>query len=119
MDIFGSFMKKFLLFSVLVGNPKGVFIIYGEGGRLANGRGGKLSFTPLYRGGQKGFTLGTGEEGGKKSLYPSFFWVLNFCKNCMTFGSANIFTNLMYLQHSKSNHNIQQCYLVYPNFLQF
>ena len=40
----------------------------------------------------------SGEEVGKKSLTvcidPSLLWVLNFCKNFMKFGNANIFTNL-------------------------
>ena len=70
--------------------------------------GGKQSLTPLYRGGQKGFTLGKTGGGQEKfdGLYPLLLWVLNFCKNCMTFGNANIFTNLTYLQHSKSNLSI-------------
>ena len=45
-----------------------MFIIYGEGG-LANGRGGQAKFTPLFRGGQKGFALDLGKRGGgQKSL---------------------------------------------------
>ena len=36
----------------------GVFIIYGKGG------GGQAKFTPLFRGGQKDFTLDLGRGGG-------------------------------------------------------
>ena len=57
------------------------------------GKGGKRSSTPLYRGVRK--VILRGRRGGQEKfdgLYPSLFWVLNFCKNCMTFGDANIFT---------------------------
>ena len=36
----------------------------GRGGGLANGRGGQAKFTPLFRGGQKGFALDLGKKGG-------------------------------------------------------
>ena len=44
----------------------GVFIIY-EWGGTGKWEGGKWSLLP-YIGGQKGFTLGKGGGGGKKSL---------------------------------------------------
>ena len=69
----------------------GVFIIYEEGGDWQMG-GGQAEFTPLYRRSER---LHSGEEGGGEEkfdgLYPSLFWVLNFCKNCMTFGNCKEF----------------------------
>ena len=45
-----------------------VHYLWGGGG-LANGRGGQAKFTPLFRGGQKGFALDLGKRGGgQKSL---------------------------------------------------
>ena len=38
------------------------------GGGVANGRGGQAKFTPLFRGGQKGFTLDLGKGGGGKKV---------------------------------------------------
>ena len=77
---------------------KGVFIIYGKG-RLANVRGrggGQAKFYSLIedRGSER---LYSGEEGrgwGQEKfdgLYPSLSWVLNICKNCMTFGNRKEF----------------------------
>ena len=73
---------------------KGVFIIYGKG-RLANVRGRGVASEVLlpYIGGSE--RLYSGEKGRGRGqekfdgLYPSLFWVLNFCNNCMTFGNRN------------------------------
>ena len=49
----------------------------------------------LIEEGQKGFALGKRWRGGGQEkvdgLYPSLFWVLDFCKNCMTFGNCKEF----------------------------
>ena len=54
--------------------PKGVFIIYGDGGGggeggLANGRGGKRRLLPYLGGGRsERFTLNLGKSGGDKKF---------------------------------------------------
>ena len=71
-----------------------MFIIYGEeggGGGWKMGGGGKRRFTHLYRGARKALLWGRGGQEKFDSLYPSVLWVLNFCKNCMTFGNWNEF----------------------------
>ena len=57
----------------------------GEGG----GGGGASEVLLPYIGGSE--KLYSQEEGGLEKfdgLYPSLFWVLNFCKNCITFGNC-------------------------------